>query len=79
MVTGLKLSDLREKRPGADSSDRCSCYARNVNACCAFRKRAGGFFFSDIYGSPLLFRTVLIQKDVKKIQARESSAVHSAG
>lgn len=53
MVTGLKLSDLRGKRPGADSSERCSCYARNVNACCAFRKRAGGFSFFRYIRQPL--------------------------
>lgn len=51
MVTGPKLSDQREKGP-LTAFGRCffSCYARNVNACWAFREtcRRGCFFFLDV-------------------------------
>lgn len=76
MVRGPKLRPC-VKRAGAGSMARCfcSCYARNVNACWAFLKRAGGFVF---FTATLAFQACPDIEGSEKIQARESAAVRSA-
>lgn len=64
------------KKAGADSFARrfCSCYARNVNACWAFLKLAGGFFlFFFRRTAALAFQDCPDMEGSEKIQARESS------